>query len=236
MALKDLVADRGKITEEMIEKIIADYIRYDPGTYEIVLTPSGAALGNDAKILVVLVALMGWPYVVEETQSLDTRPAALEAVTGIPGGTLRPTLKKLKETHLITVVEGHYSARPANLDAIARAVLGEKVISLAKRKVRKTDKLQEPRSEADQQPTPSVEKGKKKPGVPIKASLSRLLDQGYFSETRTLPQVVSRLHEQAIIAKTTSLSGPIAELVRETKLERKKVVEGKKELWGYRAA
>ena len=46
MALKDLVADRGKINEGMIESIISDFIRYDPGTYEIVLTPAGVALGN----------------------------------------------------------------------------------------------------------------------------------------------------------------------------------------------
>jgi hypothetical protein len=61
-------------------------------------------------VLVVLVALMGWEHVVDEVREVDTRPADIEALTGIHGGTLRPTLKKLKDAHLIASVDGHYSA------------------------------------------------------------------------------------------------------------------------------
>ena len=62
----------------------------------------------------------------DEVREVDTRPADIEALTGIHGGTLRPTLKKLKDAHLIASVDGHYSARIANLDAIAKTVAGEK--------------------------------------------------------------------------------------------------------------
>jgi hypothetical protein len=48
--------------------------------------------------------------------------------------------------------------------------------------------------------------------------------------------VVERLHEMAIIAKATSLSGPIAELVRKGRLVRRKTTQGTKEVWGYEAA
>src|ERR1700691_4493356 len=122
MALKDLVADRSRLTEAAIEEIVRDYVRYDPGTYEVVLTPAGLALSNDAKVLVLLVAVAGWQYVVDEVRPVDTQPAALEQMTGIAGGTLRPTLKKLKDAHLLVVVSGAYAVRVANLDAIGRVI------------------------------------------------------------------------------------------------------------------
>lgn len=242
MALKDLVADRSKITEEIIENIVADYVRYDPSMYEIVLTPSGIALGNDAKVLVMLVAIMGWEYVVDKVHALDTRPAALEALTGIPGGTLRPVLKKLKDAHLLAVDGGNYSVRVANLDAIRRAVHGEKMIS-PKRGSRKAKasnsqtSTELPKVETDDcSAGASANKSRRKAGVPVRASLVRLIEVGFFAEPRTFGQVVARLHEMAIIVKNTSLSGPIADLVRERKLERKKIIEGSKEIWSYRAS
>lgn len=235
MPLKDLVADRSKITEEMIEKIIADYIRYDPTTYEIVFTPKAAALNNDSKILVYLVSVLGWQYVVDDERSVDTKPADLEAVLGIPGGTLRPALKKLKDAHLLTVADGHYSVRAAKLDVIARTAAGEKMVTASKRSPKKT-KHSPIATVADKQATEEVEKDKRKSTIPIRPSLSRLVEQEYFKDYRTLSQVVERLHEQAIIAKVTSLSGPIAELVRDGTLERKKVDDGGKQVWGYKAA
>lgn len=242
MALKDLVADRNKITEDMIEDIISDYVRYDPSTYEIVLTPQGVNLNNDAKVLVVLVALMGWKYVVEDVPKIDTKPAALEALTGIPGGTLRPVLKKLKDSHLLGVSEGSYSVRIANLDAVARAVKGEKPVGPQKPRARKTkNSTQKTLSESSSLEAENNaggafgNKARRKTGVPIRASLARLLDAGFFADWRTLGQVVARLHEMAIIAKPTSLSGPMAELVRDGKLERKKIMEGAKEVWSYKA-
>ena len=126
MALKDLVVDRGKITEEMVEKIIANFVRYELDPNAIVLTPEGTTLKNDAKILVYLVAVLGWQYVIGEEHQVDTRPAALEIALGIPGGTLRPILKKLKDAHLLTVNKGHYSIHPSNLNAISQIVQGEK--------------------------------------------------------------------------------------------------------------
>ena len=57
----------------------------------------------------------------------------------------------------------------------------------------------------------------------------------FFSEFRTLKQIVERFHEIAVIAKATSLSGPVANLVRDKKFERKKLDENGKKVWAYRA-
>lgn len=239
MALKDLVADRSKLTEAAIEAIVRDYVRYDPGTYEVVLTPAGLQLGNDAKVLVLLVAIAGWQYVVDEIHHVDTRPAALEQMTGIAGGTLRPTLKKLKDAHLAVSTSDGYAVRVANLDAIGRVVAGEKAIGKpGPRKTKRAVADDDNGTSGGANPSTGrgVGKGRRRAGVPIRGSLGRLVDNGFFAEARTLSQVVARLHEMAIIAKATSLSGPIAEMVRTGKLARKKVTEGGKDVWTYRSA
>ncbi|MBB6427204.1 hypothetical protein [Sphingopyxis sp. JAI128] len=238
MALKDLVADRSKLTEAAIEGIISEYVRYDPGTYDVVLTPAGLQLSNDAKILVLLVAMAGWQYVVDEVQVVDTKPSALELMTGIPGGTLRPTLKKLKDAHLIVSTTDGYAVRVANLDAIGRIVGGEKPVARSpSRKSKRAISGNGKNGEGDEAPVDGQPaKARKKSGVPIRSSLDRLVESGFFATDRTLSDVVARLHEMAIIAKTTSLSGPIADMVRSGKLTRKKLSEGGKDVWSYRSA
>lgn len=236
MALKDLVADSSKLTEAAIESIVEDYVRYDPGTYEVVLTPAGLSLGNDSKVLVLLVAISGWQYVTDEVRPVDTKPAALERMTGIVGGTLRPVLKKLKDANLVTTTGDGYAVRAANLDAVGRVVAGERSVKKASSSRAKRPSSEKEKGSTGQTVTRAGGKERRKAGVPIASSLVRLLEAGFFSEDRTLSQVVARLHEMAIIAKGTSLSGPIADLVRDGQLTRKKVTEGNKDVWGYRSA
>jgi len=125
VALKDLVADHGMIAEETIEKIVAPYVRYDPAAHKIVWTPQAKSLGNDTKVLVFLVAVLGWQYVLDASQDVATKPADLEDELDIAGGTLRPILKRLKDSHLLAVVDGHYRVQLANLDSIEAAIAGE---------------------------------------------------------------------------------------------------------------
>lgn len=238
MALKDLVSDGSKLTEAAIEEIVRDYVRYDPDTYEVVLTPAGLALSNDAKVLVLLVGIAGWQYVVDEVRPVDTQPAALEQMTGIAGGTLRPILKKLKDAHLVVATSQGYAIRVANLAGIGGVVARAEASAKPTHRARKRAAADE-----DDKTTESVDsslesggaRGSRRAGVPISGSLTRLVHTGFFEEERTLAQVVGRLHEMAIIAKTTSLSGPIADLVREGRLTRKKVAEGGRDVWSYKS-
>ena len=234
MALKDLIVDSGKVTEEALEEIISAYVKYELNPYAIVFTPEGNALGNVEKVIVYCASILGWRYVVDDPPSVSTKPADLENVLGISGGTLRPVLKRLKDNHILAVTEGHYSIRPSNLAAAGRVVSGEKnlVTFPSKLKVVKAAKSNV-RSDAV---VSGNTKSKKKVGMPIKASLDALLGEGFFSEFRTLTQILERLHELAVNAKITSLSGPVADLVRYKKLERKKVNENGKQIWTYRAA
>jgi hypothetical protein len=236
VALKDLVVDHRKISEEMVEKIIAPYVRYDPDGHKIVLTPGAKSLGNDAKVLVFLVGVLGWQYVLDESRDVATKPADLERELGITGGTLRPILKKLKDLHLLVVVDGHYRAQPANLDSIEAVIAGETPIATWQRGGRKRRRIG--RDEADNETPARVGDTKKKKNRgasgQLKTFLTKWADDGFFNEPKTLANLLERYHEYGVITKQTSLSGLMLEAVRDGLLGRAKVEVGGKQVWAYR--
>lgn len=101
MALKDLVASTSALTEETVEAIVANFVRYDTDETELVLLPEFTGLPHSHKILVFLSALHGWRFVVEGDTSISMKPSELEEKTGIPGGSLRPALRNLKQRKLL---------------------------------------------------------------------------------------------------------------------------------------
>jgi hypothetical protein len=119
MALKDLVGTKSALAEEAIEAIVRGFVTYDEEERAVVLTQDGLRLGNRAKALVYLTALLGWPFITSEPTPTEAKPAEIEKATGIPGGSLRPILKELLEAHLLIVRDGRYSVRSTSFAAIA---------------------------------------------------------------------------------------------------------------------
>lgn len=221
MPLKDLVAKKSEIAESMIEAIVSKYVRYYTDTLEIGFTPEGGALSGENRVLVYLVALLGWRYVTDDPPSISTKPADLEKIIGIPGGTLRPLLKSLKDSHLIAPSEEGYRVREGNLESIAAAVSGDKKPS--RRKVPSPLKVKKPSSAKI-----------KRPGVsPISVKLDAWIREGFFRTPRTLRVVHDRFHEQGVIAPQTSISGPLLRAVQQGSMTRRKISEDGKEVWAY---
>jgi hypothetical protein len=226
MPLKDLIAKKSEIAEAVIEAIVSKYVRYYTDTSEIGFTPEGAALSGENKVLVYLVALLGWQYVAGEVPEVPTKPADLEKALGIPGGTLRPFLKKLKDAHLIAASDSGYSVREGNLDAIAAAISGEKKV--ARRKAV---------SAAKAKSKVNGDGGARRPsGNPVVSHIDGWIKEGFFKTPRTLSAVHQRLHEHGVIVAQTSVSGPLLNFVQQKRLKRQKIKEGGKQVWAYSTA
>lgn len=230
MALKDLVADASKIDEEAIEAIVAEFVRYDPAAKKIIFTPKGTTLKNEPKLLVFLVAMEGWKYVTDESHSAPTKPADLESATGIHGGSLRPILKKMKDSHLIAVTDGHYSVQTANLDSVRNVIAGKKVSASKTRKIASKPSAKAKATSADQ----GDEKKKTKNSAgQLRAMLEKWADADFFDEPKTIKNLLSRYHEHGVIVQKTSLSGLLLRAVRDGLLSRTKIESDGKMVWGY---
>jgi hypothetical protein len=232
MALKDLVADHRKIAEEAIERIVASYVRYDPAAYKIIWTPQGKSLGSDGRVLVLLVAVLGWQYVLDDSRDFPTKPADLEGELGITGGTLRPILKKLKDLHLLAVVDGHYRVQIGNIDAIEASIAGETSRIRGKGRARKPARIKLEGSDGDRL---DPKKKSRNTSGQLKMFLTKWAGDGFFNEPKTLTNLLERYHEHGMITKQTSLSGLMLQAVREGLLTRAKIELDGKQVWAYRA-
>lgn len=220
MPLKDLIANKSEVAESVIEAIVSKYVRYYTDTMEVGFTPDGAQLSGENKVLVYLVALLGWRYVTDKPPTVPTKPADLEKVLGIAGGSLRPFLKSLKDAHLIAPSADGYSVREGNLEAIAAAISGEK-----KSTRRKAGPAAAPKAK-----TKVV---RRSTGNPISSNIDAWVKDGFFKSPRTLSAVHHRLHEHGVIARQSSISGPLLRAVQQRHLKRQKVMEEGKEVWAY---
>lgn len=228
MSLRDLVAKKSEIAESAIEEIVSKYIRYYIDTHEIGFTPEYSTLNGESKLLVYLVAILGWQFVTDNPPTTSTKPADLEKAIGIPGGTLRPLLKNLKDAHFIAPSAEGYAIREGNLEAIAAAINGEK----KSHKPRKANQTKGKPSKM-QKTTQTGALTKRPNNTPISPRLDGWIEEGFFKTPRTLKSVHERLHEHGIIAKQTSISGPLLKAVQQGRLTRKKIDQNGKEVWAY---
>jgi hypothetical protein len=224
MALKDLVAKKSEVAESVIEMIVSKYVRYYTDTLEIGFTPDGAELSGEKKILIYLVAILGWRYVSDAAPQVSTKPADLERALGIAGGTLRPLLKSLKDGHLIASSADGYAVREGNLEAIAATISGER--RPPRRTANATPKMDNSKLNGS--------RAKRSSGSPVSFKLEAWFKESFFQTPRTLNAVHKRLHEHGVIVPQTSVSGPLLRAVQQGRLQRQKISEDGKEVWAYR--
>jgi hypothetical protein len=109
MAIKDLVVKKSEMGEEAIEKILKPYVRFvDNG--EIALDGPFFSLKADEKIGIALLAKDSWRYIPgKEEFAGGMKNADLEKITLLPGNTVRPTVKQLRDKGFIkTEKDIHY--------------------------------------------------------------------------------------------------------------------------------
>jgi hypothetical protein len=246
MALKDLIASKSSLAEEVIEEIVGDFVRYDPDEKSVVFTPEAHGLSNRAKVLIYLVAIQGWPYVVDGEVPVDAKPAEIEEQTGVIGGSLRPTLKELKDRNIISEKSGRYSARSVGLQAIKAELNGDAPAKVQTRQKPRAKKAKASQSEPNvESTTVGADQGGKSNSKGNRRSVSRngvgerfygWIQDGYFDQPKTLSEVQAQFHNEAIIIPRTSLPSYLLKAVRDRKLTRAKATIGNKLVWTYRRA
>lgn len=104
MTLKDLTISLDRITEEAVEAIVKDFVRYDTEKRITIFTKEGRALPNKLKVLVFLVGQHGWQYILPDASAspaVEKSPQEISKATNIKGGTVRPLLKTLASEGLV---------------------------------------------------------------------------------------------------------------------------------------
>ena len=241
MALKDLVAEKSVLTEAAIEEMVKDYVRYDSNERAIAFTPAFAGLSNKNKVLIYLVALQGWPYVLEDALPTAAKPSAIEEQLGIPGGTLRPILKDLKDRHVLSYKDGSYAVHASAFDVVRTELSGSSSLLPKVRRRRSPSRSNavhgERMSDEGANAGADVKSEKRGGGARSKEIALRFrqwVDEGFFDGGRALAEVQARFHEEAMIIPQTSIPKYLLAAVRDKRLTRSKEDVNGKERWIYR--
>lgn len=237
MALKDLIASKASMAEDVIEEVVAEYVRFDVDEKAVFLTPESDGLSNKSRVLVYLVALQGWPFVLDEVVPVDAKPGDIERRTGIPGGTLRPILKELKDRRIIIEKGGQYSVLSSALRAIKAELDGARGTSTTRPSKRKSKRSTGANPEADSEAEGSEPEEKRRSrrssSTNAAESFSSWIDSGFFDQARTLSDVQQRFHQEGMIVPQTNIPGYLLKAVRSRRLRREKADVKGKNVWTY---
>ncbi len=124
MGLEKLLVTEEAVTEDVLERILADFVRLAQDTRRAILTPSGVNLPARPKVLLVLAAQHAWRFIQPVQKGNLALPIAeIGAQTGLPGNTLRPVLKQLTDSHILEPLsKGVYRLPPHSLPQVEREI------------------------------------------------------------------------------------------------------------------
>lgn len=256
MALKDLVISQDELTEAQIEKLIEPFLRYDTSARQLVLLPPAAELHNRQRVIAYLIGLLGWPFVLaEDPPGTAMTPAELEEALKIPGGTLRPILKALKDERLIQVQDGQYSVNHVTFPFLREQLQGKAPTPQKPRKRRKVKSKQEQQLDPTSEESDKSGRGQEEPSKEGKRSapkrrgrrdataagagplerVRQLIDEGWFAIPRPVRDIVSELASRGATYRGQDLTRQLQTLAREGELTRSKAPLGGsgREVWHY---
>jgi hypothetical protein len=230
MALKDHITDSAKLSEEEIEAIIADYIKYDPANKKVVFLPKTHGLSVEKKILLHLVSLRGWRFIVKENPpATDASPREIENTTSIRGGTLRPMLRALVQSKMIDSRKGRYEIPAHNFGRVRDTMAGKGTTVTSRPSSQEYVGKKKSSNKQDNHKKTSHNKPS------LAETFEKLIKSNWFKGGKTLTQLKEKLEEMAVIVPTSHLPAHLLKACRgenPSLLRNKEIIEGKK-LWVY---
>lgn len=223
MALKDLVTKGSEFTEKQVEEIVSKYVRYDVDKKQIHSLYEFGPLKNRSKVLIYLVALHGWPFLTKESMPIEATPATIGKAINLAGGTLRPTLKELKDSHVISSTGKLYRVHTAAFGQIKEILAGSGKLETSTR----------PKNKAQAKKGGKAKGAKKKGLRDLKSMFDKFIADGFFDQSRVIGDVKNRFAEKGFTVPLSTLSGMLQKAAHE-KLSREKKEVNKKRVWVYK--
>jgi hypothetical protein len=119
--LARLVADEAEVNRELLANVLEGKVRLDlgRGTFTF-LQGVRNGLGGRGLVVTALLAQQAL-HLLQERHASGLAPREIEAATGIPGGTLRPILKRLADKGIVRKEDtGVYTVPGYALEDVAR--------------------------------------------------------------------------------------------------------------------
>jgi DNA-binding transcriptional ArsR family regulator len=99
--LEDLVVDARELDRELVGTLLRPYLRIDRATCEIIPLEPWDNAPNEVRVLLYLLARRAMRALDLALDRAEASPVEIERATGIPGGSVRPALKRLLKARVV---------------------------------------------------------------------------------------------------------------------------------------
>ncbi len=106
VALDELVIDTQELDRELAARLLAPYLRLDRRTGDVVPLPSWDELPTEGRVLLYLLARRAMRALGLPVAGAAATPVEIERATGIPGGSVRPALRRLLKARAVAKSDG----------------------------------------------------------------------------------------------------------------------------------
>ncbi len=106
VALEDLVVDGRELDRELVGTLLHPYLRIDRASGEVIPLPAWDAMPTEARVLLYLLARRAMRALDLPVGRDAASPVEIERATGIPGGSVRPALKRLLKARAVAKQDG----------------------------------------------------------------------------------------------------------------------------------
>lgn len=101
MALEELVVDARELDRELVGTLLYPYLRIDATTCDVIPLPTWETASTEARVLLYLLARRAMRALDLPVRHEAASPVQIERATGIPGGSVRPALKRLLKARAV---------------------------------------------------------------------------------------------------------------------------------------
>lgn len=105
-ALDELVIDARDLDREMVATLLRPYLRIDRASGEVIPLEPWDHAPNEVRVLLYLLARRAMYALGVTSEGCAASPVAIERSTGIPGGSVRPALKRLLKARVVAKQDG----------------------------------------------------------------------------------------------------------------------------------